>query len=140
MYAASNPSNTATITVLKSIPGTIEAEDYDSGYGVSIEACSEGGQNVTSINTNDYIDFNVYVKTAGTYTVQFRVASNVGTSKLDLKEGPNTYFSNLVPNTGSMQSWTTISGTLNLSAGNHTLRVYGAVGGFNLNWISFTKI
>ena len=122
----------------KAIPGKIEAESYDTMSGIATEISSEGGQNVAWIETGDSMSYNVNVAAAGVYTVQYRVASPNTTGNIQLKTGATVLASAPVPNSGGWQSWTTVTAAVNLSAGNQTLTVYAAAGGFNLNWLQFT--
>src|SRR4051812_11730748 len=82
----------------KSLPGTIQAEDFDNGLinyaywdstsgnaggqyrssDVDIEACSEGGYNVGYIAPGEWLSYTINVTTAGTYTFDFRVAAVSG--------------------------------------------------------------
>ncbi|WP_186438257.1 beta-1,3-glucanase family protein [Cohnella terricola] len=139
---ADSPIATAAYTISapagKAIPGKIEAENYDAMSGIATEPCSEGGLNVGWIDTGDTLSYNVNVASAGVYTVQYRVASPNAGGQIQLKNGANVLNTASVPNTGGWQTWTTVTGTLNLSAGAQTLTLLAATGGFNLNWIQFT--
>jgi hypothetical protein len=44
-----------------------------------------------------------------------------------------------VPNTGGWQNWTTVSATVNLTAGQQNLTIFSKVGGWNMNWWQLTK-
>jgi len=120
----------------------IEAESFSAQAGVQLEACSEGGQNVGWIDTGDWMAYNgVNFPTSGTYRVDYRVASTSGgTVSLDLNAGSIVLGQVSVPNTGGWQNWTTISQTVTINAGTYNVGVYAAQGGWNLNWIKFTKL
>ena len=143
-----------------SLPGTFQVEDFDQGAAgvaysdtsdgnsggeyratdVDIEACTEGGFSVGYVEAGEWLKYTVNVAQAGTYTLEFRVASKHpgGTFHLEVngvdRTGPIT-----VPDTGDWQSWTTITKSgVNLSAGSQTWRLVvdeagqaGAVGNFN---------
>jgi hypothetical protein len=124
------------------IPGQIQAENYVAMSGVQVEATTDagGGSNVGYIETNDWMDYNVNVTTAGNYTVQYRVASTSATGSIQLRNGASVLATTAVPNTGGWQTWTTItSATVNLPAGQYTLRLHAAGGGFNINWLNFVS-
>ena len=54
---------------------TLQAESYSGQSGVTTETCSEGGQNVTSIQGGDYLYFNnVNFGTSGIQCFEARVA------------------------------------------------------------------
>ncbi len=120
----------------------IEAEAYSSMAGVQTEACAEGGQNVGYIETGDWMAYNsITFPTSGSYRVDYRVASTAGgTVSLDLNAGSIVLGQVGVPNTGGWQNWTTVSQTVNINAGTYNVGVYAAQGGWNLNWIKFTKL
>lgn len=121
------------------IPGRIEAESFTAMSGVANEPTADagGGQNVGYIDTNDWLDYAVNVQTAGTYTVQFRVAGWSAGAQVQLKLGSAVLCTVPVPTTGGGQTWTTTSATVTLPAGSHTLRAAISGGGFNFNWMDF---
>ena len=124
------------------IPGKVEAESYSAMSGVQTEATTDsgGGQNVGYIDTGDWMDYRVSVASAGSYTVQYRVAAAGSTGQIQLRtSGGTTLATTAVPNTGGWQTWTTAQTTVSLAAGAQTLRVYASGGGFNLNWLSFSS-
>lgn len=122
------------------VPGTIQAEGYASMNGIQTENTSDtgGGQNVGWIDANDWMDYNVNVSSAGSYTVSFRVASGASGGSLQLRSGSNVLATATISGTGVWQNWTTVTATANLSAGNQTLRLYASTGGYNVNWVQFT--
>ncbi len=119
----------------------IEAENYAVMSGVQTEPCSEGGQDVGWIDTNDWIVWNVNIPTAGTYTVQYRVASLNGGGVIQLEKagGSPVYGSVSVPSTGGWQNWTTISHQVTLPAGQQQIAVKALAGGYNINWLKITQ-
>lgn len=122
------------------IPGKIEAENYSAMNGIQTEPTSDsgGGLNVGWIHVGDWLDYNVNVQNAGTYTVEYRVASNAGTGAIQLQSGGSTLATTTVPNTGGWQNWQTVTANVTLNAGTQTLRVYASGYDFNINWIGFT--
>jgi hypothetical protein len=122
------------------IPGTIEAENYTAMYGIQTENTADvgGGKNVGWQDTGDWMDYDVNVSSAGTYQVNFRVASFYTGAQFQLRKGDGTVLTTMtVPNTGNWQSWTTISANVFLASGAQTLRIFtsNANGGWNLNWL-----
>ena len=124
------------------IPGKVEAESYAAMQGVQTEPTTDtgGGRNVSYFDTGDWFDFDAQVATAGSYKVDFRVASAVGSAKLQLHDGAGTVLGTIsVGNTGGWQNWQTISTTVTLPAGAQRLRVFAlASTGCNVNWLTFT--
>jgi hypothetical protein len=148
-----------------SLPGTIEAENYDKGGegvayhdttsgnsgsvyradGVDIKKTSDtsGSYNVKSVRAGEWLAYSVNVATAGSYTVNFRVASqgSGGTVHLTL-DGTNITGAVALPDTGGWDTWKTVSKTgVTLSAGAHILKLVadannsaGTVA--DINWIA----
>jgi hypothetical protein len=136
----------ATSVVVAKIPSftkTIEAESYSAMAGVQTEGCSEGGLDVGWTDTNDWMAYNaISFPTSGSYKVEYRVASlnGGGTVSLDLNAGAVVLGQLGVPATGGWQNWTTISHTVTINAGTYNVGVFAKAGGWNLNWIRFTKL
>ena len=122
------------------IPGTVQAESFASQSGVQTENCSEGGLNVGWIDNGDWMDYDVDAASSGEYKVEFRVAALNSAIKFNLKKGSSVLTTVSSTATGGWQTWKTVSKNINLSAGEQTLRVQATGGGWNLNWIKFTKV
>lgn len=123
------------------LPGTVEAENYNGNSGVQKEVCEEGGQNVGFIDSGDWMKYDVNVTESGTYKVEYRVASNESGGVISLEQNSgNTILGTLeVPFTGGWQNWQTISHSVQLGAGKQEIAIGVPSGGYNLNWIKFTK-
>jgi hypothetical protein len=126
------------------IPGTIQAESYSTMLGVATQPTGDagGGLNVGWITYKDYMSYQVNVQTTGSYTVSFRVATIDDGASLQLDNGGYTVYAKVaVPNTGGWQTWTTVTATVNLTAGVQTIRVLslGGTATWNMNWMSFTS-
>jgi endoglucanase len=138
-----SPTTTPTPTPTPT-PATgtkVEAESYHAMSGVQTETTTDtgGGLDVTRIDAGDWMAYTVTVPTAGTYTIQCRVASATtgGQISLEQNSGATRLGTLAVPNTGGTQTWTTISRTVTLAAGQQDIAIGVPVGGFNLNWWSF---
>jgi hypothetical protein len=128
-----NPGSTPTNSV------KIEAENYSTMSGIQKEATQDagGGQNVGGQDPGDWMEYGVNLTTAGTYTVNFRIATMVSGAQFQLKNSGGTILATInVPSTGAYQSWQTISTTVTLPSGPQTLRIQTVTspGGWNLNW------
>lgn len=126
--------------VAHAIPGQIEAEDYSAMSGVVVKSGSDsdGTDIVGWVDAGDWMDYEVNVDTTGTYTVEYRVASGSNNITFELRDGSTVLDSQDSATTGSWTSWKTISGTVNLTAGNNTLRIYAVGDGWDINWLKFT--
>jgi alpha-N-arabinofuranosidase len=141
-----------------SVPGTIQAEDFDDGgyvdatpgnagsayraTDVDIQATSDagGGFNVGWISAGERLDYTVHVPKAGAYDLAVRVASPyTGKSFRVLVNGADVSGNLAVPNTGAWQHWQTVTrANIVLAAGTHVVRVAAVTDGFNLNWLALT--
>jgi chitinase len=146
------------------IPGTVQAENYDTGGqgvaynvssingtdngyrsdGVDLEACSDtgGGVDLGWESPGQWFRYTVNVATAGTYTVSFRVAApNAVTDAFHLSNSSGTNLSGNVnvPATGGYQTWTTVTASVTLPAGQQVLTLNQDTGGgvWNINYMGF---
>jgi chitodextrinase len=146
----------------RAIPGTIQAEDYDTGGeavayhdttagnsggqyrsdGVDIEATTDtgGGFNVGWIDVGEWLEYTVNVATTGSYTLEARVASlsTGGTLHVEM-DGVNVSGTVTLPSTGGWQNWTSVTKSVSLSAGSHVMRLAMDSAGFNVNFLRFTS-
>ncbi len=126
-----------------SIPGIIEAEDFSFNQGFELETCTDtgGGQNLGYTDTGDYVEYLVTFPTGGTYSIDYRVASEDSQSRINLEiiTNDSTWVLHSVtfPGTGGWQNWTTVNTSAHIPAGMHTLRITVLQPRFNLNWFNF---
>lgn len=143
------------------IPGKIEAEDfnlgepgeayYDSDAGnsgsayritdnVDIQECSDtgGGYNIGWTAPGEWMDYFVNVLETGTYELIFRIASeSTGGSVNVLVDGVQTGSSLTFASTGDWQEYQdVILNDITLEAGFHTVRINIESGEFNLNYVN----
>jgi hypothetical protein len=85
------------------------------------------------------MDYNVNVASAGTYNLNFRVASGTTGGQLELRSGSTVLASVNIAGTGGWQTWTTLTATATLAAGTQTLRLHAVTGGYNINWVQFSS-
>jgi hypothetical protein len=120
---------------------TVEAETHEFLSGVVDEACDEGGQDVSSVDAGDWMAWKINLPSAGTWLVEYRVASAVDGGKLQLeKGGGNPVYGQVdVPNTGGGQNWTTVSHRVTLDAGEQYIGLKGLSGSSSVNWLKFSR-
>ncbi|MEM9931005.1 MAG: carbohydrate-binding protein, partial [Bacteroidota bacterium] len=133
------------VAIISTIPGRMEAEDYFRQQGIQLENTTDtgGGQNIGFLDVGDFLDYLVNVTQAGTYTVEYRNASEGGTGAvklqlLDAAGNTTDLHSASFTSTGGWQTWTTTSFEATLPAGQHTLRVLITQPLFNINYLDFT--
>ncbi|WKB56117.1 carbohydrate-binding protein [Eleftheria terrae] len=121
----------------------VEAESFTAQNGIQTEASSEGGLNVGWVDSGDWLSYGaIAFPTSGTYRVEYRVASGSGGGmlSLDLNAGSTALGQLAVPATGGWQNWTTISHVVHINAGTYNPGIYAVQGGWNINWVKFTKL
>ena len=144
------------------IPGTVQAANYDSGGqgvaynvsstngtansyrsdGVDLEACTDTGcgDDLGWTSSGQWFKYTVNVATAGTYTVSLRLAApSAVTDGLHIasSSGANLSGNINVPATGGWQTWTTVTATVSLPAGQQTLTIDQDNGGWNIHQLTF---
>jgi len=146
------------------IPGTVQAENYDTGGqgvgynvtavngtgnsyrsdGVDLEATTDtgGGYDLGWTAAGQWFRYTVNVATAGTYTVTFRVAALAAVTDgfhISNSSGTNLSGSVNVPATGGWQTWTNVTASITLPAGQQTLTMNQDTAGWNLNYATFAS-
>jgi beta-glucanase (GH16 family) len=146
------------------IPGTVQAENYDTGGqgigydvsstngsansyrsdGVDLEVTTDtgGGYDLGWTTSGQWFRYTVNVATAGTYTVTFRVAAPTAVTDafhLSSSGGTNLSGNVAVPATGGYQDWTNVSATVTLPAGEQTLTFDQDAAGWNVNYFTFAS-
>jgi uncharacterized protein involved in high-affinity Fe2+ transport len=144
------------------IPGTVRAENYDTGGqgvgysvssvngsdnsyrsdGVDLEttSASGGGNDLGWTTSGQWFKYTVNVATAGTYTVTFEVAAPSAVTDgfhVANSAGTNLTGSVNVPESGGWQNWTTVTAKVTLPAGTQILTLDQDTPGWNFDWFSF---
>ena len=134
-------SSSSTTTTYQSVPGTIQGESYASMSGVATETTSDagGGLDVGWISAGDQLSYNINAASAGTYTVSFRVSSALTGASFKMQDAKGNVLAMVsVPTTGAWQTWTTITASVTLPAGQQTLTIVSlSASGWNINWMQF---
>jgi chitinase len=146
------------------IPGTVQAANYDTGGqgvaynvtsvngtansyrsdGVDLEACTDTGcgDDIGWTAAGQWFKYTVNVAAAGTYTVSVRLASPSGVTDglhIASSSGANLSGNINVPETGGWQTWTTVTATVTLPAGQQTLTIDQDNGGWNIHQLTFAS-
>ena len=146
------------------IPGTVMAENYDTGGqgvgynvtstngsangyrtdGVDLEAASSPatGNDLGWSSGGQWFRYTVNVATAGSYTVSFMVtapAAVTGAFHISNSSGTNLSGAVNVPATGGWQNWQTVTATVTLPAGQQTLTLNQDNGGWNIDSFAFAS-
>lgn len=153
-------------TIAGTIPGRIEAENFDQGgpgvayndidstnsggqyrtsESVDIETSTEGAFNVGFIRQGEWIEYTVEVDAPGYYRLDSRLAAqnNGGTLHIEF-DGVDRSGPIAAPITGGWQTWTTVTSTVGVPAqGPSVMRFVNdspASGEFNVNWFRFVLL
>jgi chitinase len=146
------------------IPGTVQAANYDTGGqgvaynvtsvngtansyrsdGVDLETCTDTGcgYDIGWTAAGQWFKYTVNVATAGTYTVSVRLASPSGATDglhIASSSGANLSGDINVPATGGWQTWTTVTATVTLPAGQQTLTIDQDNAGWNIHQLTFAS-
>ena len=142
-------SDFSTLTVqnlldeINIIPGKIEAERYDTQFGIGTENTTDVGLglNIKDLHPGDFATYEVDVKESGTYLFQYRVATERENSSFSLTftQGEQViyYQTYSFDGTESWQIWQTGEDELFLENGKYSLIFKPLDNEFNLNWINF---
>jgi uncharacterized protein involved in high-affinity Fe2+ transport len=147
------------------VPGTVQAENYDTGGqgvaysvgtvygtansyrsdGVDLEATTDtgGGDDVGWTSAGQWFNYTVNVATAGTYSVGLRLAAPTAVTDalhIDNSAGTNLSGNVTAPTTGGYQDWTTVTVSVTLPAGTQTLKIDQDNAGWNINYLTFTTV
>ncbi|HEX4923075.1 MAG TPA: RICIN domain-containing protein [Bdellovibrionales bacterium] len=148
------PATSSPYTTIN-IPGRIQAEHFDNGGAgvaysdsssgnngnvtsrggdVDLETSSDGTPNVGWIADGEWLQYTVNVTVSGSFTLSARVAAETTSGLFDVYvDGAQVVNDAAVPYTGDWQSWTSVSRTVNLTAGQRKIRFVAVRGGFNFN-------
>jgi hypothetical protein len=145
------------------IPGTVLMENYDTGgqgvgYSVTSINGTDNGYRSDGIDletasspatrndlgwtgTGQWFRYTVNVAAAGTYNVTFEVASPSGVTDgfhIANSSGTNLSGSVNIPATSGWQTWTTVTASVTLPAGQQVLTLNEDNGGWNIDTVAFT--
>jgi GH43 family beta-xylosidase len=144
-----NTSNEAAM-----LPGTVHAVDYmNGGEGIAYHDNTPGnirglyrtddvdirllpeGYTTGWNQTGEWLKYNVNVAEAGTYKLDFKLATGLDSSQIRFWLDDTTDLTGIinVPNTGGFHEWMTVTkeGLVTLPAGNHTIKVEIVTGEFD---------
>ena len=137
-----NDQNGCDFTPQSSGVMQIEAECYSLASGIETETTNDtgGGENVANVDASDSLTYAVNIPTTGNYRLDYRIASQNGSSP-GFRVFVDNVYSDLfsIPATGDWQNWQTQQGrVVTLNASIHTIKFEAASAGMNLNWFSLT--
>jgi hypothetical protein len=148
------------------IPGRIQAEDYDlGGEGLAFHEANaeaneggadyrtdevdieetqdiDGAYNIAYIMQGEWLEYTVNVTSDGVYDLDLRMAADGADKTLHIEMDGNDVSGAInVPNTGGWQTWQTVTVTgINLTAGEHVMRIAFDASYMNLNYVEFRDV
>lgn len=136
----SYPSNEVVGSVVyTSIPGLLRAENYSDREGSAMRVIAYGDSYYLGhLEPGYWFEYTVNIATAGTYTVEYHVATPPGSDGFRLLVGNTVADTRTIPATGGWEIFTTLSSEVMLPAGQHTLRFDVQGSEWNFNWVRFT--
>ena len=120
----------------------IEAEDYDTMSGIQTQDTQNEipqSLNVGWIDAGDWMDYTIDIPNSGTYTINARVATIRSSAEFQFQVNGTVLNTITMATTGGWQNWTTLSTSVNLVAGEQTLRIFSRGNNFNINWFEITN-
>jgi len=129
---SNNNNSNSNVTYGQSF--TVEAENYSYMSGVE-----KAGGCVGYIDPGDWMSYDVTAPQAGTYSVEFRVASANGSSfRLEKNSGTEKLADVTVPNTGGWGTYQSVYRDVYLTAGKNNIAIATDQGAFNIDKMVFT--
>ncbi|KAA3656931.1 MAG: hypothetical protein DWQ10_14345, partial [Calditrichaeota bacterium] len=145
------------------IPGTIEAEDYDTGGegiayndtdsenqggqyrandAVDIEATTEHGYNIGWIQPGEWLEYTVDVQHTGIYQFEIRFASASAGGSFHIEFAGSNVTGTIQANaTGDWHAWEAVFvNNVSLSKGVQVMRFVAESSGFNFNYITISSL
>jgi len=142
------------------IPGRLEAENYNAGGqnvgyfdttpgnlggacntdDVDIKDVANDGCTVAYTEPGEWLAYTVNIVYSGAYQTSFRIANGSSVSQIVHLEidGQNITGPVTIPSSGSYSTQVSIPGpTVNLTQGNHLLKLYFDTGLVDINWMDF---
>lgn len=114
------------------LPGRIVTQDYYTNFGCMLDNNDQEGKYIGWIDDGDSLVYKVNVKTAGTYQISYRVQT-INDNKTGVIAIKSNRSDGYLATTTVKQNkqWATITDSVYLKEGEHTLTVLFKVGGFN---------
>lgn len=125
-------------------PSLIEAECFDSQFGIEKEDCNEGGLNIGYIHNEDYAIYNtIDLSNQNSFKVRYATKNSGGSIEVrtDARDGNLIGHIN-IPVTGGWQNWQTDSVNIQAVSGEHNIYLVfkgGVSYLYNINWFGFSQ-
>ncbi|MBB6463577.1 carbohydrate-binding protein [Flammeovirga kamogawensis] len=135
-----------TTYLIHQLPGNIKAENYFVNSGFELEECldTDGGNNLSFADRDDYVDYKVQVAEEGFYELTYRIATAYMNAKVEViilgDDGiPIGIQTSTFVSTDGWQQWDDFVTSAHLKQGEYILRFKVKEGSVNINRMSFTN-
>jgi acyl-CoA thioesterase I len=139
-----------------SLPGVIEAENYDLGgegvayheldglysFGlyrslesVDLEVCADGGYDVNYIKAGEWLKYSANADSTTDFAFTFKTSRSKAIIKIGLDD-IDSVTTITVPSSGSAQVWKTATINIPLNEGLHDIKIYFLVGNINIDKVT----
>lgn len=120
----------------------IEAENYTNMSGVSVEdGWGDGSaRDIFSIDQGDWMEYSIHPTVSGIHTFIFRIGTITAGAQFTIKKPDGTILATIsLPNTSNYQMFQSVTATLNLNAGDQTIRIESsATDNWTFNWFEYS--
>ena len=133
--------NVQSFTLTPSLPGTVQTANTDlGGEGVGYHSVSINPTELYYSSAGSWSQYTVNVSQSGTYSLAATVRTGIDNEAFSLSfDGTASTGNILVPNTGwNTYGSITVPG-VNLTAGQHVIRINSPSGGFFMKTLTFTR-
>ncbi|WP_421873066.1 glycosyl hydrolase [Marinoscillum sp.] len=122
------------------LPAKIEAENYQKTDGAQLELTTDtdGLIQLSHLDVGDWVEYQVDVQSSRSFTFDLRYAAN-RSGKLSITVDDKSTFTIDLLSTGGWGKWRTLPSEIELSTGEHVIRLEVLQSGFNLNWIAILE-
>ncbi len=128
---------------VNSVPGVIEAEDYDTKFGCEPTTGNEEGGYIGWIDDGDSLVYNIEVDEEADYVVEYRVqcTDRNKNSAIKLTTDNDSDYILTTPLSNAVEGWKNVKSekTVHLKAGSYQMKLLLVDGGFNFNYIKIYK-
>jgi hypothetical protein len=126
-------SVTGTVTIYEpyagiSVPGTIEAEEFISMYGVTKPIST-----ICYVDAADWLEYKISVKNNDTYRFEFLISSNSSDGICQFSIDGDSIGILTIPNTTDTTLYQSVFTAMNLPQGTHQFRISSLSGAFNFD-------
>lgn len=105
----------------KATDGTFDDSFVPEGPGFGVKA---SGNRINYVNAGDWASYDINVAVSGAYAIEYLISTPSANAQIQFMVDGTLVATTNVPNNGQWEDYTPLSGgTINLTAGSHTIRI-----------------